>query len=38
MSLPVSLEIEEVIDLGKGGSLFDEQTAKDALCLGMESS
>ena len=38
MTLPISLEIEEVILLGKQGSLFDETRTKEAVLHGFSNS
>ena len=38
MTLPISLEKEEVILLGKQGSLFDETIAKEAVLHGFSNS
>ena len=38
LSLPIHLEREEIVILGKQGSIFDEYVVKDAIKIGFANS
>ena len=38
LNLPIHLEREEIIVLGKSGSIFDEGIVKEAIMLGFATS